>query len=130
LEREEFDREHRERDETHEHKFKLGYVNRSLERGTLRVSVEHDRRRGSDYNPDPYHAFYSVALGPLRTAAGNVNSWIHALAQMRKFDLADRNQNVLNARFNYAMRDDLDGAVSLQWKKASYPDSDYGRIGD
>lgn len=130
LEREEFDREHRERDETHEHKIKLGYVNRSLERGSLRVSVEHDRRRGSAYNPDPYHAFYSVALGPLPTAAGNVNSWIHALAQMRKFDLADRNQNVLNARFNYALRDDLDGAVSLQWKKAEYPDSDYGRIGD
>ncbi len=127
LEREEFDREHRERKETHENKVKLGYVNRGLDRGTLRVSYEHARRRGSEYISDPYHQFYSGGLGPLPTAAGNVNSWIHVLAQLRKFDLADRDQNVLNARFNYALRPDLDGAVSLQWKDAKYPDSDYGR---
>ncbi len=127
LEREEFDRAHRERKETREHKLKLGYVNRSLERGTLRVSYEHARRRGSDYISDPYHAFYSAGLGPLPTAAGNVNSWIHVLAQLRKYDLADRDQNLLNARLNYALRHDLDAGMSMQWKDARYPDSEYGR---
>lgn len=128
LEREEYDRKHRERAETWENRLKLGYVNRSLERGTLRLSYEHDRRRGSEYVSDPYHAFFSSALGPLPTAAAtNLNSWIHALAQARKFDLADRDQNILNARMNYALRPDLDGGLSLQWKDARYPDSAYGR---
>ena len=127
IEREEFERKYRERKDTWENRFRLGYVNRALERGTLRLSFEHGRRRGSEYVSDPYHAFLSASLGPLPTAAGNVNSWIHVLAQLRKFDLADRDQNVVNARFNYALRHDLDGAVSLQLKDARYPDSEYGR---
>lgn len=130
LEREVFDREHRERDETWEDKLKLGYINRSLEKGSLRLSFETDRRRGSTYNPDPYHEFYSSYLGPLPTAAGtNVTSWVHVLAELRKFDLADRDQNILNAKFNYALAPNLDGGVSLQWKEAKYPDSSYGRNG-
>lgn len=132
IEREEFEREYRERKDTWENKFKLGYVNRSLERGTVRVSFEHGSRRGSEYISDPYEEFFSVGLGPLPTGgatATSVNSWIHVLAQMRKFDLADRDQNVLNARFNYALRPDLDAGFSMQLKDADYPDSDYGRNG-
>lgn len=128
LEREYFRREHRERKKTWEDKLKVGYVNRSLEDGTIRLSFENDRRRGSDYISDPYHEFYSASLGLLPTAAGaNVNTWVHVLAELRKFDLANRNQNILNARVNYALAPNLDGGVSLQLKDIKYPDSDYGR---
>ncbi|CAG0987363.1 hypothetical protein BURK2_02184 [Burkholderiales bacterium] len=128
IEREEYDREHRERKETSEDRIKLGYVNRALEGGTLRLSYEHGRKRGSEYHSDPYEEFLSAYLGPLPTAAGtNVNAWIHVLGGVRKFDLADRDQNIFNARFNYALTPSLDGSLSLQAKEADYPNSAFGR---
>jgi hypothetical protein len=127
-EREEYKRKYRERDKTWEDKFKVGYVNRHIEDGTIRLSFEADRRRGGTYNPDPYEAFYSVSLGSVLTATGtNMSAWVHNIDQFRKFDLANRDQNILNARFNYAFRPDLDGGVSLQLKDQRFPDSDYGR---
>lgn len=128
-EHERYDREHRERKETWEDKLKFGYVNRSIEDGTLRLSLEGARKRGSTYVSDPYHEFYSASLGLLPTAAGTVNSWIHVLTNLRKFDLADRDQNILNARFNYALAPNLDGGINLQLKDIKYPGSQYGRNG-
>ena len=127
-EREELDRSHRERTDTNEDRIKLGYVNRGLENGTLRISLENDRRRGSTYVPDPYGDFYSVALGPLPTATGTAtNSWIRTNDLHRKYDLADRDQNILNARFNYMLAPSLDLGTSLQAKDIKYPESQYGR---
>jgi hypothetical protein len=126
IERETFNRDYRERDKTWEDKLKVGYVNRSLEGGTVRLSLETDRRRGSDYITDPYESFYSVSMGPLPTT-GNVASWVHNIAQFRKFDLADRDQNILNGRFNYALAPDIDFGVTLQLRDIKYPNSDYGR---
>ncbi|MDP1610991.1 MAG: MtrB/PioB family outer membrane beta-barrel protein [Sulfuritalea sp.] len=126
-ERETFDRKHRERAETWEDKFKLGYVNRGIADATLRLSGEHDRRRGSTYIPDPYDEFYSASLGPGPTAAGAVTSWIHVNSLHRKFDLADRDQTIFNARLNYMLRQDLDAGVALQLKDAKFPDAAYGR---
>ena len=105
-------------------------MNRALEGGTIRVSFEGDRRRGSTYHSDPYDEFYSASLGPLPAAAGtNVTSWIHINDLHRKFDLADRDQTILNGRFNYAVRPDLDLGVAVQLKDMKYPDSAYGRTG-
>lgn len=127
-EREELERAYRERSDTNEDRIKLGYVNRGLENGTLRISFENDRRRGSTYVPDPYSEFYSVALGPLPTATGTAtNSWIRTNDLHRKYDLADRDQNILNARFNYMLAPNLDLGTSLQAKDIKYPDSAYGR---
>jgi len=127
-EREEYKRKYRERDKTWEDKFKFGYVNRHIEDGTIRLSFETDRRRGSQYEADPYEQFYSVSLGPALVATGtNMSGWVHNIEQFRKFDLADRDQNIINGRFNYAFRPDLDGGVSLQLKDQKFPDSDYGR---
>ena len=136
IEREDYKRKYRERDKTWEDRIKLGYVNRALQDGTLRVSLETDRRRGSQYNSDPYEEFYSVSLGGipnpgnLGTATANglgFAGWVHNIEQFRKFDLADRDQNILNARFNYALAESLDAGVSLQLKDAKFPDSTYGR---
>jgi predicted porin len=55
-------------------------------------------------------------------------SWLHTIGQFRSFDLADRKQNILNGRVDYAVTQDLDGAMTLQLKDADYP-SDLGRVG-
>ena len=127
-EREEMNRAYRERSDTFEDRIKLGYVTRSLENGTIRISLQNDRRRGAAYVPDPYGAFYSVALGPLPSANGiAANPWIRTNDLHRKYDLADRDQNILNARFNYALAPNLDLGASLQLKDLKYPASQYGR---
>lgn len=130
VERESIDRTHRERAETWEDKFKLVYVNRAMPGGTLRMSLEETRRRGSTYVADPYDEFYSASFGGIPSVAGtNVTSWIHVNDLHRKFDLADRDLAVLNLRFNTALRDDLDLAFSTQLKDQKYPTSAYGRSG-
>jgi Putative outer membrane beta-barrel porin, MtrB/PioB len=129
IERESFRREFRERDETWEDKIKLGYVNRGAIEGMIRLSYEYDRRRGSEYNQNPYEPFLSASFGPTPVAnTAAMSSWFHTIEQFRSFDLADRNQNVLNGRINYAFRPDLDGAMTLQLKDAEFP-SPLGRTG-
>jgi hypothetical protein len=128
-EREDFHRKYRDRDETWENKFRVGYVNRALENGTLRLSYEYGRRRGSDFPAtSPITQFYSYSFGPVPTAnTTNMVSWLRNVDQFRRFDLADRNQNVFNARFNYGLGPALDVSVSVQSKDMEYPDSLYGR---
>jgi len=130
LERETIDRTNRERASTWEDRIKAGYVNRALTGGTLRLSAEAGRRRGSTYVSDPYDEFYSASFGPLPTVAGtNMTSWIHVNDLHRKFDLADRDSRVLNARFNQALGEAMEMAFSAQLKEQRYPDSSYGRSG-
>jgi hypothetical protein len=57
-----------------------------------------------------------------------MSSWIHTIGQFRSYDLADRDQQVLNGRVNYAFRPDLDGALTVQLKDARFP-GEYGRTG-
>lgn len=130
-ERESYHRDHRERDETWEDKYKLGYVNRGVRDGTLRLSFEHDRRRGDEYQTHhPYTDFYSGYLWDPSTAVGtNLTTFVvHMNSRLRKYDLADRNQNIVNARFNYMLRHDLDLGIATQFKDMKYPDSEYGRV--
>jgi hypothetical protein len=130
IEREDFDRKHRERDRTWEDKVKVGYVNRAMAGGTIRASLEGDRRRGSTYVSDPYEEFYSASFGPKPTAnTTNVTSWIHTNDLHRKFDLADRDIGILNLRFNHAIGEELDLGLALQIKDTKYPTSEYGRKG-
>jgi len=129
IERESYRREFRERDETWEDKIKIGYVDRGAIEGTIRLSYEYARRRGSEYNSNPYEPFLSASMGPAPTAnTVNASSWFHSIDQFRSFDLADRNQNILNGRVNYVLRSNLDGAVTLQLKDAEFP-GQYGRTG-
>lgn len=128
--REAYHRDHRERDRTAEDKLKLGYVNRGLPDTTLRLSYGYDKRRGSRYHThDPYADFTSGTLVAMPTAAGsNVQTWVvHMNSGLRKYDLADRNQQTLNARINYTPRDDFDLGLALQSKRIDYPDAAYGR---
>ena len=146
LEREEFTRDFRERDKTWENKIKLGYVNRSLGDATLRASVENDSKRGSVYN---YRTFADLGTGlpgldpatqvanagtqgylPFSPAGGTavniVNLFNRYSYYFRKYDQADRDQNILNARLNVMARDDLDVGAVIQFKDIHYPDAFYG----
>jgi len=127
-ERENFRRKFRDRDRTWEDKVRFGYVNRALENGTLRLSYEYGRRRGSDFLSTPLADFYSISFGPVPTATTtNMASWLRNVDQFRRFDVADRNQNVLNARLNYGISSSLDASIGLQARDVEYPASEYGR---
>ncbi len=145
LEREDFHRDFRERAKTWENKIKLGYVNRDLWNTTLRVSFENDTKRGSEYR---YRTFEDLGTGlpgldvatqiantDPATGAKLAGSAYPALAAnlfsrysyyFRKYDQADRNQNILNTRVNVMALEDLDVGVNLQVKRAKYPNSFYG----
>jgi len=128
FERENFRRPYREREKTWENKVRLAYVNRGFDEGTLRVSYEYDRRRGGDFVAAPLADFYSGSLGPTPVANGtNMTSFLRNVDQLRRFDVADRNQNVLNVRFNHGIGSMLDASVGLQVKDLEYPTSEYGR---
>jgi len=131
LERETYEREHRERHETEENRLKVTYTNRGFESATLLLSGEASRLRGSEYHTHASTDFTSFSLGPLPTAANqNFTSWTHGVDQLRKFDLADRDLRVLNGRVNFAVAPAMDLGVSGQWKDQRYPASEFGRNGN
>ncbi|MDE2612543.1 MAG: MtrB/PioB family outer membrane beta-barrel protein [Burkholderiales bacterium] len=145
VEREELHRTYREREKTWEDRIKLGYTNRGFEDLTLRMSFENGRRRGSEYEFWPVEDmgtglpgldWDTIVSQYLKTAAA-APGWTVAPASLsgylaryaydsRKYDQADRNQQVSNLRANFAAREDLDLGVSLQYRNVSYPSSDYG----
>lgn len=129
LERETTRRDFRERDRTWEDRLKVGLVNRGLADSSVRVSYEFARRRGDDYLLRTWNAFFSSALVPMPTNAGaNVTSWaVRANSGLHGPDLADRDQHVVNARFNTLLRPNLDAGVSVQERWADYPGTAYGR---
>jgi hypothetical protein len=128
LERENFQRAHRERDRTWEDRVRLGYTDRGFESLTVRLSFEQATRRGSEYVSDPYRAFYTESLSTYTVTKANLLDRLHNLEELRKFDLADRKQQVLKARLNYLPRADMDVGVTLQSKSNNYP-ADFGRTG-
>jgi hypothetical protein len=146
LEREDIHRTFRERDRTWENRFKAGYVNRDLDSATLRLSFESGRRRGSAYQFWPIGDFgtglpglgwdtivsrYFAGTAGWLAAPANLAGYLARYAyESRKFDLADRDQQVWNARVNVAPRDDLDLGLALQHKSLRYPNSTYGAESD
>ncbi|MFZ2161197.1 MAG: MtrB/PioB family outer membrane beta-barrel protein [Sideroxyarcus sp.] len=145
VEREDFHRDFRERAKTWENKIKLGYVNRALGVTTLRVSLENDTKRGSEYR---YRTFEDLGTGlpgldPATQVANSgllvngstypavaVNLFNRYSYFFRKYDQADRNQKILNTRLNVMAREDLDVGVVFQVKRADYPNSFYGLTKD
>ena len=111
-EREEIRAPHREYARTQEDRVRAGLNNRDLPWATIRLSYEHADRRGDHYVFNPNPALYSTA-SLINTPA--------TLADLRKYDIADRRQQIVNARVNFAVARDMDLAVS-----GRYLDNDYG----
>ncbi|MBI5258566.1 MAG: MtrB/PioB family outer membrane beta-barrel protein [Burkholderiales bacterium] len=127
-ERDTVHRAHRERHRTWEDRLRLGYTERGFERMTLRLSYEQARRRGSPYESDPYRAFYTVSRPDYTVTRANLLDALHTLEEQRKFDLADRRQQLLKARINLMPRDDMDLGLTLQARADDYP-AEFGRTG-
>jgi len=125
-EREDFRRAYRERDKTWEDRVRVSYTDRGFESATLRLAYENGSRRGSSYHSNPYQEFYTASLAAYTDTTGNVLNRLHNLEELRKFDLADRKQQILKARLNYLPRDDMDVGVTLESKVNDYP-ADFGR---
>ncbi len=127
LEREDVKRSFRERDKTWEDKLKLGFVNSGYEKGTLRVSYEYDTRRGSQYTTTQFRTTQmSGALYPALPVAVVLPAAAYqttALYETRRMDVADRDQGILNARFNYLVTPELDAGASMQVKRGKFPDA-------
>ena len=121
-EREVYHRDYRERDRTCEDRVRLSLSNRAIEWATLRLTYQYANRSGSPYNSDPYQQFY---IGQGQT----VQSPPYTLAEMRKFDLADRRQQKFNARVNFLLRQDMDLVASVKSVDNRYG-ADYGRTRD
>jgi len=120
-------RAYRERDDTWEHRLRLGYADRGFGSITLRLAYEYAMRRGSEYTSDPYQSFYTASLAAYSDTAANLIDRLHNLADMRKYDLADRKQQLLKLRLNYAPRADINIGATLQSKINDYP-ADFGRV--
>lgn len=129
LERERWQRAHREREQTWEDRIKLGYTDRGFEALTLRLSLEQSRRSGSEYVSNPYREFYTESLPDYTVTRGNLLDRLHNLEELRKFDLADRRQQIARLRVNLMPRPDLDLGLSVQARSATYP-AEFGRSGE
>jgi Putative outer membrane beta-barrel porin, MtrB/PioB len=145
VEREDFYRTYRERDKTWEDKFKVGFVTRGLEWLTARLSYEAGWRRGTAYHFWSVNNYgtglpgldWNTIVAQYGQSAATAPGWTTAPAALqgyvaryasdsRKFDLADRDQQVLNARVNLLPLPDLDLGVAFQFKDANYPSSGLG----
>jgi len=111
---------YREVGRTEEDRLRVALNNRDIPWATMRVSYEHAKRSGDTYNFDPYKVFYSAAA-LINTPA--------TLADLRKFDIADRRQHVLNGRVNFLVAKDMDLAVSGRYLNNDYA-AEYGRLGE
>ncbi len=117
LEREDTGGQYRERNRTTENRIRLALNNRDVSWATLRLSYEHARRDGEGYAYDPNRAFYAP------TALVNAPA---TLADLRKFDVADRRQDALNARAQLIVSDAMDVAITARHLDNRYG-AEYGR---
>ena len=72
----------------------------------------------------------AVTINGITYPVLNANLFTRYSTMFRKYDQADRNQDILNTRVNLMARDDLDVGLNLQLKRADYPNSFYGLTRD
>jgi MtrB/PioB family decaheme-associated outer membrane protein len=119
-ERENNECRYRESARTEEGRVRAALNNRDLSWATIRLSYEHARRTGDQYNSAPSAAFYAPS------AFFNTPQ---TLAELRKYDLAERDQDVVNARVNFLLSATMDLAVSGKIQDNDYRAA-YGRLED
>jgi MtrB/PioB family decaheme-associated outer membrane protein len=119
-EREDQECRYREHAHTEEGRVRVALNNRDLSWAAIRLSYEHARRTGDTYNSAPNSAFYapSAFLNTPQT-----------LAELRKHDIAERDQDVANARINFLLSATMDLALSAKFVDNDYRAA-YGRLED
>jgi MtrB/PioB family decaheme-associated outer membrane protein len=124
LERERRNLEHRERTWTDTDQLRIYFTNRSLPWATLRLSYEYSDRTGSKYQPNPYTAFFTSSL-PGYKAAFPEGPIPHTLAELRKFDLSDRQQDKVTIKTNFLLGETVDLVFTANLSRIDY-DASYG----
>ena len=119
-EREDIRAPYREYARTLEDRFRAGLNNRDIPWATIRLSYEHADRRGDGYRFNPNASFYSTSA--LINAPAT-------LAELRQHDVADRRQQIVNARVNFAVARDMDLALSGRYLDNEYGAA-YGRLAE
>jgi opacity protein-like surface antigen len=89
--REEIDRKERERDETREDQARVSLTSRDVGWATLRASYEYRDRDGSSYDSFPNQEDYVSSLDGFTSFLGVLPP--NTLADLRKYDLADRKRH-------------------------------------
>jgi len=92
--------------------------------GTARLSYQFARRTGSDYESNPYTPYYTASL-PGYIPATPAGDQAFALADLRKFDVANRTEHKVRAQTNEILADDLDLQVGGDATIEDY-DAQYG----
>ena len=86
------------------------------------MSYEHGRRRGGDFVATAAGRFLQLVARPRAAGDGtNMTTWVRNVDQFRRFDVADRAQNILNVRFNHGIGSTIDASVGLQVKDLDIP---------
>jgi MtrB/PioB family decaheme-associated outer membrane protein len=121
--REEIDRDERERDKTRENQARVSLTSRDVRWATLRASYEYRDREGGPYDSFPNRDDYVSSLPGyvpfLEFLGGETPPF--TLAQLRKYDLADRERHEAKLSANFLPRDDLDLSITTR-----FVDQDYG----
>jgi MtrB/PioB family decaheme-associated outer membrane protein len=118
-ERESIERPYREAKKTAEDRWRIAASNRDIAWATLRLSYEHAQRSATEYDFDPNGASYAPGLAKAPAT----------LAELRKHDLAERRQQILNGRINFLVASDMDLALSTRLVDNDYG-AEYGRLGE
>jgi len=109
----------REVEESDETRVKVFLSTRKLDWATIRISYLSEDRDVDQYVSDPYSEYYTSSLPGYVPPGSGVPAF--TLAEMRKFDISDRELDKFEARINFLIRDDMDLMLSAQ-----YEDQDYG----
>jgi len=117
--REEIDRDERERAETRENQARLSVTSRDVSWATLRASYEYRDRDGSSYDSFPNRDDYVSSLDGFIPFLGVLPP--NTLADLRKYELADRERHEARLSANLLPYDALDLSIT-----GRFVDEDFG----
>jgi hypothetical protein len=110
---------YRERRQVNDQRIKFSWLTRALGDATVRMSYEYARRRGDHYNYDPYRQFFSDSLPGFVVDPVN-GSPAFTVADMRKYDLSDRNESKARAIITYPFGDTTTVTTTLYGNRDQY----------
>jgi hypothetical protein len=111
----------RERDRVDDHSLKLTWDDKMLAWLTVRANYTYLRQTGSVYNTDVYGYAYAAALPGFAQAYPSFVPPPETVAQLRKYDVADRTENKVDLMAILAPRDDLTITASVRADWNAYP---------
>jgi MtrB/PioB family decaheme-associated outer membrane protein len=114
--------QNRERERTDESRVRVDFKSREPAFATARLSYEYGERTGPSYDPDPYRGYYVSSLPGFTPATPGAP---FTLPGLRKYDLADRRQQIADLKLNFLVREDMDLALMARYRDDDF-DAEYG----